>query len=587
MATADEYAQWIIDNEDLEGTDDFNDVAEAYEIAKAEETQEPEEEGGFLERTGERLGERMDSIGETISDAFSGDLADVKTEARTELGQEVRDIRGEKSTADKVADTLGVATTQIAGDVAGAAFDIMGEGFQSAWNYAKDLGAKDALKFIANTEAGQTVESELNFFFNKTPAGKALAGIATGAVEDGYEAWKDLEESNPQLAKTVSKAVNVGLLVAPTGAKVTKAKRTKMMENASRKLEIKAIAQERREKRKRLVDMVKDESESIADRASTNKFGTIIVKPSKEDLAIAKEVAKVKGVSGKGAITNNYNMVRQNVDDDVTSLAKLLDEMMPDESEYVREYAMKSLGNDIRYALQNNKMILGEETMVKKLEAMAESAAKELVNGKANIGGILRIRQKLDNELLEFMPRKKLFGKAAGGLENPVSIAHKVIRDSLNRTVNDLSGGVVSKRLRSQSLKLRGLENMRPKVDNEMVYLVNRIFHKIAPFATSIRSETLNTAALALGTTALGASTLISPYIGAGVGAAILARTIYKGMTGPQAKRGIANLIKSVDEVIMQSKDPKFLRTLRADRAALIELLENYDHLYKPEQETR
>lgn len=38
MATADEYAQWIVANEDKKGTDDFNTVVQAYNEAKASES---------------------------------------------------------------------------------------------------------------------------------------------------------------------------------------------------------------------------------------------------------------------------------------------------------------------------------------------------------------------------------------------------------------------------------------------------------------------------------------------------------------------------------------------------------------------
>ena len=38
MATADEYAQWIVENEDKKGTPDFETVTQAYQQAKSEET---------------------------------------------------------------------------------------------------------------------------------------------------------------------------------------------------------------------------------------------------------------------------------------------------------------------------------------------------------------------------------------------------------------------------------------------------------------------------------------------------------------------------------------------------------------------
>jgi hypothetical protein len=42
MATADEYAKWIVDNSAKKGTPDFDIVAKAYEEAKASETMQPE-----------------------------------------------------------------------------------------------------------------------------------------------------------------------------------------------------------------------------------------------------------------------------------------------------------------------------------------------------------------------------------------------------------------------------------------------------------------------------------------------------------------------------------------------------------------
>lgn len=39
MATADEYAAWIVQNQSKRGTPEFQTVAQAYELAKQEESQ--------------------------------------------------------------------------------------------------------------------------------------------------------------------------------------------------------------------------------------------------------------------------------------------------------------------------------------------------------------------------------------------------------------------------------------------------------------------------------------------------------------------------------------------------------------------
>jgi hypothetical protein len=57
MATADEYAQWIVDNSHKKGTADFDTVAKAYQEAKASETVQPQ---GF--NVGKMLGNATNSL---------------------------------------------------------------------------------------------------------------------------------------------------------------------------------------------------------------------------------------------------------------------------------------------------------------------------------------------------------------------------------------------------------------------------------------------------------------------------------------------------------------------------------------------
>jgi hypothetical protein len=58
MATAKEYAQWLVDNEGLAGTQDFNTVATAYQRAKLEEQEiaaASNREGSFIPEAGKAL----------------------------------------------------------------------------------------------------------------------------------------------------------------------------------------------------------------------------------------------------------------------------------------------------------------------------------------------------------------------------------------------------------------------------------------------------------------------------------------------------------------------------------------------------
>src|ERR1700704_6672604 len=46
MASAEEYAKWIVDNSDKKGTEEFNTVAQAYQAAKGQTTQAAQPSSG-------------------------------------------------------------------------------------------------------------------------------------------------------------------------------------------------------------------------------------------------------------------------------------------------------------------------------------------------------------------------------------------------------------------------------------------------------------------------------------------------------------------------------------------------------------
>ena len=59
MATADQYAEWIVKNQSLKGTPEFNTVAEAYKLARSEQqaptTQQETSLGEDVLRTGKNV----------------------------------------------------------------------------------------------------------------------------------------------------------------------------------------------------------------------------------------------------------------------------------------------------------------------------------------------------------------------------------------------------------------------------------------------------------------------------------------------------------------------------------------------------
>lgn len=167
MATADDYAQWIVNNSDKKGTPEFQTVAQAYQEAKAEEAQQAAPVSASSPETPELgFGQGMLGLGETaltmgtgaLSSAAGGltglaalpfvgaegssDLIQSIQEAgtyqpRTEAGQGILGAiskpfdalsRGQQAVGSAVTDVTGSpllgTAAQIAPDVAGALFGL-------------------------------------------------------------------------------------------------------------------------------------------------------------------------------------------------------------------------------------------------------------------------------------------------------------------------------------------------------------------------------------------------------------------------------------------------------------------------------
>jgi len=94
MATADQYAAWIVQNQAKRGTPEFNTVAQAYQQAKAEETQNVPSAGFSLADTGRAAQQGFYGGLQTLTDLFgagnavSKDLSALQQEAAGKMSEE-------------------------------------------------------------------------------------------------------------------------------------------------------------------------------------------------------------------------------------------------------------------------------------------------------------------------------------------------------------------------------------------------------------------------------------------------------------------------------------------------------------------
>lgn len=186
MATADQYANWIVNNESKKGTEQFNIVAKAYKEARAEEASgqisEPEpqpQEKGFIDNVGDKLSARGEKFGKDMYQAGDDFLS---LNPATSLSGGMRGLR------------------RLGGAVAGAGADIIGEGVSSLADTlipdsVQDT-AKDAMNYLGDTSVGQG-------------AGSAVRSIA--------EIYKSFKEKSPELAQDLEDTANMTGFIGGAG----------------------------------------------------------------------------------------------------------------------------------------------------------------------------------------------------------------------------------------------------------------------------------------------------------------------------------------------------------------------------------
>jgi hypothetical protein len=161
MATADDYADWIVKNEDKKGTEDFNTVVRAYQEALAEETKS---KGPAVPDNSKYKDHPVSTFAANAINALTFGLPEYLNKTITPAtwaeGQKYQE-------ANPMAANLGTAT----GDVAGVAIPAVGGAVKGA-----QLGVKGVNKLME--KFGQNLP-ELAKLYGKSQAG--ITGATMGA----------------------------------------------------------------------------------------------------------------------------------------------------------------------------------------------------------------------------------------------------------------------------------------------------------------------------------------------------------------------------------------------------------------------
>lgn len=240
MATADQYAEWIVNNQGKKGTPEFDTVAEAYKVARSEQTQPvntnvapmPEQDPTADMNFGETA---LAGIGKSFVDTGRG-LKQFGAEVGQKMGlvspETVANINQEVNRYAELDKPLMGTAGGIVGDVAGQAlqFAAPAAAFSKA-PIAANLARSTIAKYLAAGAGGAAFGATQPVAEESTRAGQAAMGAAGGVIGQGvsdvvpkvasaYGAKAATKAAESNLAKAqimgaAKEAKNLGYVIPP------------------------------------------------------------------------------------------------------------------------------------------------------------------------------------------------------------------------------------------------------------------------------------------------------------------------------------------------------------------------------------
>lgn len=496
----------------------------------------PEEKKGFFERFGADLESRFGEGKEIIGDLMSG---------KTSQAGAFLDMAG-KVGAGTVLDFVG--EVMVSG---GRGLAEIGNAGLNAWTGGKGDATWKSLKEGA-TAAGIAL---LN-----TDVGKKGVEAAT----KGVAAWQEFKEEEPIMARHVEAVVNVGLLAAPVKGKPS----TKVGTAGNRIIRSgeRAAARNQDDFVRELVTPRQTFKERVAQVSRTSEQGinrqkTVSLDPLQQRSAAA--IRKIPTISPKKTLQGNYSAMASAVTRSSRQLEKSLRGKRYDWQTFAREL-QDTVGLNIK------KSLVGDE---RKAAELLLSRAMDLTAKKPKtLNNILKARRELDNWVLKHK-RNAFDSPNATAMTNAV----REVRAQMNGFINArVPGGRVNKSLNFQSSVLRAMDDVAEKAALEWDTVLKRVFQnavKVIP----VRNEMVAAFSLITGVGGLGAAALAMPF----VQKALVGYGLYwagrKAVVSPATRKGLGQLVNILDKGIRSATDPVVLRQLRADRAAVLELIKSVE----------
>tara|TARA_R110002153_G_scaffold58720_1_gene160843 strand:+ start:1191 stop:2948 length:1758 start_codon:yes stop_codon:yes gene_type:complete len=414
--------------------------------------------------------------------------------------------------------------------------------------------------------------------------------VATEALSGKLEDWEAFKAKSPEEAKMIEGVVNVALLFTPT----PKAKPSLGgLTTQGLKLEEKGRKGKIAHKRKfvdELTTPIATPQTALDDLTNTTVSGVTqraTVAKTPQQIEIAEVIANVKGVSINKTVKNNYGVLQKEVYDKADELITTLERLEKGRSAALGRGSVKGgakalnpevvitkLTDDVAKLIATNPLFRGDKSITGAANAMLDKTVQLLANKQTTPANIIRVRRELDAFIQS--SQGKVFDAAT---QNSVSIPFQTIRRSLNEIVDEaVPNAGVKKSLREQTLLHNGLDVIAPKAAEEVAKISGRMvqnIQKVLPYSKTRDIWLANAVVLGATTGASINFPQLLPIMGGGLVLYGAAKQLSKQALPSRTKAGLGRLLQLTDKAIKTARDPNMIKTLRADRVYIADMLKN------------
>lgn len=435
----------------------------------------------------------------------------------------------------------------------GSVFDVAGEGLVSAGRGLSKI-TPDIIEDPIREAAGKFGRKLM-----RTPPGQGLTA--------GLEAFEQYAEENPVEGRNIEAATNVALALAP----VKGAPRPTTQSGAGQAL-IRSGQRSATKNRNQFIDdlvtpkqTVKARQEQVARTTEEGLLRQKVTNLSPKQAASAEEIRNVAGVSPSKTVQGNYIAIGNEVSRQAKSLERQL-AALGEKGNYAWE-DLAVISQNTMAKLKENPALVGDAA--KSAERVIEKAFRLAAAEEKTLAGLLRVRRDLDAWVLKHKPKAFEDNVAS----NAMTSAAREVRAEINSFIAQRAKGVkFSRSLEAQSNMLRAMDDIAVKAADEPRSIVARAIDK-AIKVIPVRNELVAALGLTFGMGGLGAASFFLPAIQKG---AIAAGTLYglgKVTMSPNTRKLLGEVITIMDKSAQKITDPAVLQQMRADKAALLEII--------------